>query len=266
MAGERIRSWAQEGVRFIEGWAPIASGKTECASEVIAAIARTGDPVAVVVCDDDEAIHMSDLLAARTDDDVTVWEVGDYLERLERWPEWPYAATVLDLGCWEAPLPNSGQVIRFADPYRPQAPLGGEAIHWRSSRLVPSIARAVDGGRYCGSGWCLPKDPTGVARDHRVTVTRVGHPRECTVVARHYAASIRDDFGVGTAYATVRQAAVGDLIASRPELLVLAYPNSAPDLLAKFMIAATAGVRIVAPEHLSDPLLQAIEQGGRTVS
>lgn len=265
-AWEQIVAWVQEGARLVEGWAPIASGKTECASEVAAAIASTGGPVVVVVRDDDEAVHMADMLATRFRDDVTVCDVGDYLEGLERWTEWPYVATVLDLGCRPAPVPSSGQVIRFADPYRPQAPLGGEAIHWRSSRLVPSIARAIDGGRYDGSGWCLPKDPTGVAPDHRVAVSRVGHARECAVVARHYAASIRDDFGVETAYATIREAPIGDLIAARPDVLVLAYPDSAPDLLAEFMIAARSGVRIVAPEQLGDPILRAIEPGGRSVS
>ena len=262
-AGEQIVAWVQEGARLVEGWAPIASGKTECASEVAAALASTGDPVVVVVRDDDEATHMSDLLSARFVQDVTVWDVGDYLEGLERCTKWPYVATVIDLGSVQAPVPASGNLIRFTDPYRQQAPLGGDVIHWRSSRLVPSIARAIDIGRYGGSGWCLPQDATGVAPDHRVAVSRVGHARECAVVARHYAASTRDDFGLETAYATVRDTPVGDIIAVRPEVLVLAYMDSDPDLLARFMVAAGAGVRIVTPEHLDDPLLKASESGGR---
>lgn len=266
LAGEQIIAWVQEGARSVGAWAPIAAGKTDCASQVAAAAASAGDPVIVVVRDDDEAIHMYELLAARTRNDVTVWDVEDYLEGLERWTQWPYVATVLDLGCGEAPVPSAGQVIRFADPCRSQAPLGGEVIHWRSSRLVPSVARAMDLGRYDGSGWCLPMDPSGAARDHRVAVSRVENARDCAVVARHYAATIRDDVGVETAYATVRRAPVGDLIAARPDVVVLAYPQGAPDLLARFMITARAGVRIVAPEQLSDPFLRAIESGRRSVS
>ncbi|WP_300463914.1 hypothetical protein, partial [uncultured Nocardioides sp.] len=87
---------------------------------------------------------MSDLLSARFVQDVTVWDVGDYLEGLERCTKWPYVATVIDLGSVQAPVPASGNLIRFTDPYRQQAPLGGDVIHWRSSRLVPSIARAID--------------------------------------------------------------------------------------------------------------------------
>ncbi len=160
-----------------------------------------------------------------------------------------------------SPLSSTWALCRR--PFRQQAPLGGDVIHWRSSRLVPSIARAIDIGRYGGSGWCLPQDATGVAPDHRVAVSRVGHARECAVVARHYAASTRDDFGLETAYATVRDTPVGDIIAARPEVLVLAYMDSDPDLLARFMVAAGAGVRIVTPEHLDDPLLKASESGGR---
>lgn len=259
-AAQRILGWVERGALRVEALAPTAAGKTECAAVVMAGL--PGDPEGrlLVVPDDEDAIYAARLLSAQGAPPSQILDLGDYLDALDRQDEWRHHTTVLDLGPHAAPPPRSGRVIRLADPYRSQALLTSRVVEWRATRLVPSIARAIDLGRYGGSGWCLPSDTSGRDVDWRATVSRVGRAQDCVVVARHYAAALRDDYGVTTKFATVRAGAVGDLMAARPSVLVLAYPETDTHLLARYLIAARHGLRIIAPERLEDPLLDAIER------